>query len=35
MGENLHKITEQHFDLNKVVGNRLLLYRELGVGANS
>ena len=26
MGENLHDITEQLFDLNKVVGNRLFLY---------
>ena len=35
MGENLHKITEEHFDLNKVVINRLRLYRELGVEAKS
>lgn len=28
MGENLHKITEENFDLNKVVGQRLELYRE-------
>jgi len=29
MGENLHSITEEHFDMNKVVGQRLDLYREL------
>ena len=28
MGENLHKTTEEYFDLNKVVGNRLDLYGE-------
>lgn len=28
MGENLHKITEQYFDLNKVVKHRLELYQE-------
>lgn len=27
MGKNLHKITEEHFDLNKVVHNRLTLYK--------
>lgn len=26
MGNNLHKVTEEHFDLNKVVHNRLDLY---------
>jgi len=29
MGENLHKLTEENFDMNKVVGARLNLYREL------
>jgi glycosyltransferase involved in cell wall biosynthesis len=29
MGENLHQITEEHFDMNKVVGQRLSLYEEL------
>ena len=29
MGENLHKITEENFDMNKMVGQRLELYREL------
>ena len=28
MGENLHKITEEYFDLNKVVKHRLELYSE-------
>jgi glycosyltransferase involved in cell wall biosynthesis len=28
MGENLHKITEEYFDLNKVVSHRLKLYEE-------
>ena len=28
MGENLHKITEEYFDLNKVVKHRLELYEE-------
>ena len=28
MGENLHKITEEYFDLNKVVRNRLELYEQ-------
>tara|TARA_R110002051_G_scaffold221410_1_gene285024 strand:- start:9713 stop:10927 length:1215 start_codon:yes stop_codon:yes gene_type:complete len=28
MGRNLHAITEEYFDLNKVVGNRLQLYRD-------
>ncbi|HAW74846.1 MAG TPA: hypothetical protein DCW74_03820, partial [Alteromonas australica] len=28
MGENLHKITEQYFDLNKVVKHRMELYQE-------
>lgn len=29
MGENLHELTEEHFDMNKVVGQRLDLYRQL------
>jgi glycosyltransferase involved in cell wall biosynthesis len=29
MGENLRKITDENFDMNKVVGHRLELYREL------
>ena len=29
MGENLRKITDENFDMNKVVGQRLDLYREL------
>jgi len=28
MGENLHKITEEYFDINKVVKHRLSLYEE-------
>ena len=28
MGENLHSITEEHFDLNKVVKHRLELYEQ-------
>ena len=28
MGENLHKLTEENFDMNKVVGQRLALYEE-------
>ena len=28
MGENLHKLTEENFDMNKVVGARLDLYEE-------
>ena len=28
MGENLHDITEEYFDLNKVVGQRITLYRD-------
>lgn len=28
MGENLHKVTEQYFDLNKVVKHRLDLYQQ-------
>lgn len=29
MGENLKKITDEQFDLNKVVGQRLDIYREV------
>ena len=29
MGDNLHAITEEHFDMNKVVGLRLDLYKEV------
>jgi glycosyltransferase involved in cell wall biosynthesis len=29
MGENLFKITEENFDMNKVVGQRLQLYKDL------
>jgi len=29
MGNNLHELTEENFDLNKVVGKRLELYREV------
>ena len=29
MGNNLYEITEENFDLNKVVGKRLELYREV------
>jgi len=29
MGENLHQLTEENFDLNKVVKYRLDLYREV------
>ena len=28
MGNNLHRITEQYFDINNVVMNRLTLYEE-------
>ena len=28
MGRNLHAVTEEYFDLNKVAGFRLELYRE-------
>lgn len=36
MGENLHKITEENFDLNKTVKLRLSLYKEaMSVKANS
>ena len=28
MGENLHKVTEQYFDLSKVVKHRLELYQQ-------
>ena len=28
MGENLHAITEENFDMNKVVGRRLDLYKQ-------
>jgi len=28
MGENLHKITEEYFDLNKVAKHRLELYEQ-------
>jgi len=36
MGENLYKITEENFDMNKVVGQRLDLYKELmGKGNNA
>ena len=28
MGENLYKITEEYFDINKVVKHRLELYQE-------
>ena len=28
MGENLHKVTEEYFNLNKVVKHRLELYQE-------
>ena len=28
MGENLHKITEEKFDMNKTAGQRLALYKE-------
>jgi glycosyltransferase involved in cell wall biosynthesis len=29
MGENLHKITEANFDMNKMVKSRIDLYREV------
>ena len=29
MGNNLHQLTEANFDMNKVVGERLELYRQL------
>lgn len=32
MGENLHKLTEENFDMNKVVGARLDIYREVMSG---
>ena len=36
MGENLHKLTEENFDLNKVVKLRLDLYKEcMSVKASS
>lgn len=28
MGKNLHEVTEKYFDLNKVVHNRLTLYKK-------
>ena len=28
MGENLHQVTEEYFDVNKVVKHRLELYEE-------
>ena len=28
MGDNLHEITEEYFDLNKVVTQRMQLYKE-------
>jgi hypothetical protein len=28
MGQNLHKLTEENFDMNKVAGARLDLYEE-------
>jgi len=34
MGENLHSITEQYFDINKVVGQRLSLYEQCFVELN-
>ena len=28
MGQNLHEVTEEYFDLNKVAGKRIELYKE-------
>ena len=28
MGENLHEVTEQYFDLNKVAKDRVKLYKD-------
>jgi glycosyltransferase involved in cell wall biosynthesis len=35
MGENLHQKTEEAFDMNKVVGARLDLYKELLVASQA
>lgn len=35
MGENLHQKTEEAFDMNKVVGARLDLYKELLVASQN
>ena len=29
MGENLHKLTEANFDMNKMAGSRIDLYHEV------
>jgi glycosyltransferase involved in cell wall biosynthesis len=35
MGENLHQKTEEAFNMNKVVGQRLNLYKELLVASQA